>query len=345
MTTIFESEIREQPDILARLVEDGRGEAESIGETVRAYRPRFVLIAARGSSDNAARYAQYLFGIRNGLTVALAAPSIVTHYGARPSLGGALVLGISQSGQSPDVVAVVEDARSQGALTVSLTNDPDSPLARAAERHLQLRAGRERAVAASKTYTTELTALALLSAAAAGGDALEELRALPAQVAETIARNGNLGPAARRFAPFSRFVVVGRGLSLATVFETALKIKETAYVTAEPYSSADFLHGPVAMLDADLPLLLVAVGPRMEEDLEALAERARGAGAPLVVLSDREDLRERADAALAVPAGVPEWLSPIASIAAGQLWALALAEARGLDPDAPRGLSKVTLTR
>ncbi|HEY7515024.1 MAG TPA: SIS domain-containing protein, partial [Vicinamibacteria bacterium] len=323
MTTLFETEIQEQPRVLASLVESRREQAERIGEAARAFSPRFVVVAARGSSDNAARYAQYLFGIRNGLTVALAAPSLFTHYAASPSLEGALVLGISQSGQSPDVVAVVAAARAQGALTVTLTNDPDSPLARAAQINLDLMAGPERAIAATKTYTTQLAALAMLSAAMSGGDGWDELVALPRQVEDTLLRNEGLEGPAERFASCSRLVVVGRGLNLATAFEIALKIKETTYVTAEPYSSADFLHGPIAMLDAQLPLFLVDVGERLQGDMEELARRARSAGAPLIVLSDRGTLGdEEAQARLELPA-VPEWLSPVPAAAAGQLWAAA----------------------
>ncbi len=201
MRSLFEAEIHEQPAALLRLLQEGRAEASVIAAAVRAFAPRFVMVAARGSSDNAARYAQYLFGVRNRLAVGLAAPSLFTQYDAAPSLEGALVLGISQSGQSPDIVEVLHRARSQGALTVAITNDPVAPLAEAAEHRLPLRAGKERAVAATKTYTTQLLALAMLSAAMEGSAAVwEEIEALPEQVGETIELNQRLDDSAARLA-------------------------------------------------------------------------------------------------------------------------------------------------
>ena len=346
MASLFEAEIREQPLTLARLLREGREEAEALGRAVRESTPAFVMLAARGSSDNAARYAQYLFGLENRLSVALAAPSLFTHYAAPPSLAGALVMGVSQSGQSPDVVEVVREGQRQGALTAALSNDPGSPLAQAAQFRLALRAGEERAVAATKTYTAQLVGLAMVSAAIAGREELwRELAELPTRVEETIAQARGLEAAARLVAPASRLVVAGRGLDFATAFEVALKVKETSYLTAEPYSSADFLHGPIAMLDRDLPVLLVSTGARPFPDLRDLAARARAAGSPVLVLSDDEGLLAAADAALPLPGKAPDWLAPVTAVVLGQLFALALCQARGLDPDTPRGLRKVTLTR
>lgn len=346
MPGLFESEIREQPDTLRRLLAEGREEAERIGAAVQAAAPRFVVLAARGSSDNAARYAQYLLGLENRLSVALATPSLFTHYASPPSLAGSLVIGVSQSGQSPDVVEVIREGRRQGALTVAISNDPASPLSEEAEMRLPLRAGTERAVAATKTYTAQLVALAMVSAAVARREDLwRELLALPSQLQEAIDGGRGLEMAARKLAPASRLVVMGRGLHLATAFEVALKIKETSYLTAEPYSSADFLHGPVAMLDPELPVLLVSSGPRPFAELRDLAKRAKAAGSPLLVLSDDEGLLAEADAPLPLLGDAPEWLAPVTGVALGQLLALELCRARGVDPDAPRGLRKVTLTR
>jgi glucosamine--fructose-6-phosphate aminotransferase (isomerizing) len=346
MKSLFESEIHEQPAALSRLLQEGRAGASVIAAAVSAFAPRFVMVAARGSSDNAARYAQYLFGVRNRLAVGLAAPSLFTHYDAAPSLAGALVLGISQSGQSPDIVEVLLRARSQGALTVAITNDPIAPLAEAAEHQLPLLAGKERAVAATKTYTAQLLALAMLSAAMEGSaEVWDEITALPEQVSETIELNQLLGDSAAKLAEGDRMVVVGRGFNLSTAFEIALKIKETSYVMADPYSSADFQHGPIAMLDASLPLFVVAPGEKAVTGMSELLRRAHQVSAPLVALTDQPDLKTVADAVLSVPGDVPEWLSPVTSVVAGQLWAHALTRARGLDPDAPRGLAKVTLTR
>ncbi len=343
--SLFETEIREQPVALERLLHEGRAGTQEVAGRIGAFRPRFVVIVARGSSDNVARYAQYLFGIRHGLTVALATPSVVTRYEASPSVEGALVVGVSQSGRSPDLLAVVEEGRRQGALTLAVTNDPGSPLALAAEACLPLHAGEERAVAATKSFSNQLMVFAMLSTALredAGG--WTRLARVPDLVSEAIDRNARPDSSAVVPEDAVRMAVLGRGWNMSTAFELALKVKETSYVMAEPFSFADFLHGPVAMVDRSLPLVAVSPGGRMDEDADALAELARKRHAPLVVISEREELLSSADLALKLPAGVPEWLSPIVAVVPGQLFALALASSRGLEPDAPRGLSKVTRT-
>jgi glucosamine--fructose-6-phosphate aminotransferase (isomerizing) len=346
LSDLFEREVREQPETLARLLARGRAAAEETAEAIRAKAPSFAMIAARGTSDNAARYGQYLFGIHNRLAVAQSAPSLFTYYDVAPRIERAVVIGISQSGQSPDVVAVLKEARRQGAVTVAVTNDPASPLALAAAFVLPLHAGQERAIAATKTYTAQLMALAMLSAALEGEPARwKDLAALPEQVAATL----DLRPTGRGEAASlrhrERLVVVGRGFNLATAFEIALKIKETCHVMADAYSSADFLHGPVALLEEGLPVLVVAPRSRSFEDLDAVVGLARERGAPLVAVSDSPALLQRADVSLPLPPGVPEWLSPLVAVVPGQLWAAELARARGLTADAPRGLKKVTLTR
>jgi glutamine---fructose-6-phosphate transaminase (isomerizing) len=341
-----DDEIREQPEALARLLRGGSETVEAIAARARAFAPRFVVIAARGSSDNAARYAQYLFGAHNGLPVCLATPSLFTCYGAGPSLAGALVVGVSQSGQSPDIVAVVEAGRRHGALTLAITNRPGSPLSLAAEHTLPLLAGEEKAVAATKTYTSQLCALAMLSAALEGGaDRRAELARVPGFVEEAIRLNDAVDARAERYRYADHFVVAGRGFNYGTAFEVALKIKETSYLVAEPYSPADLLHGPVAMIDRGFPVLLVAPSGRVLGDLAQLAEGLERRGAELIVLSDDEAVRKRARVGLPLPTGMEEWVSPIAAVVPGQLFAVALARTRGLDPDRPRGLSKVTETR
>ncbi|MBX3187287.1 MAG: SIS domain-containing protein [Labilithrix sp.] len=341
--TYFEGEIREQPETLARLLRDGRAAVERVAAIVRAAAPAWVTIAARGTSDNAARYAQYALGARNRLSVALAAPSLFTVYASPPSLAGALVVGISQSGQSPDIVAVVAEGRRQGAVTIAVTNDPASPLARTAEHTLALHAATERAVAATKTYSTELFTVAMLSAALANDEAAwRELAGVP----ELFARALDLASpalAASRWRASERFLVLGRGFNYATAFEIALKIKETSYVITEPYSFADFLHGPAAMLERGFPVILVA--PSAQEDASSMLELLDRRGADVLAISDDPAVLAHAGDALELPPGMSEWISPIVAIAPGQLFALALARARGTDPDRPRGLSKVTETR
>lgn len=346
MTELFEREVREQPETLAELLVRGRPAAEAAAEAIRAHQPRFAMIAARGTSDNAARYAQYLFGTHNRLAVAQSSPSLFTHYDVAPAVETAVVIGVSQSGQSPDVVAVVREGRRQGAITLAITNDPTSPLAVAAAFVLPLHAGQELAVAATKTYTAQLMALAMLSAALEGdAERWQELEAVPRHVAAALELRSSAPREVASLRTAERLVVVGRGYNLATAFEVALKIKETCYVMADPYSSADFLHGPVALLEQGLPVLVVAPRSRSFEDLDAIVQLARDQRAPLIAISDARALLESADVALPLPSDVPEWVSPMVAVVPGQLWARDLALARGLTPDAPRGLKKVTLTR
>lgn len=344
--SLLDSEIREQPEAVSRLLTQGRARAEAIAAAIRAYKPRYAVIAARGSSDNAARYGEYVLGTHHHLTTALASPSLFTRYDAVPSLEGALVVGISQSGQSPDVVAVLESGRAQGAVTVSLTQDESSPLAVAAEHCFPLQAGAERAIAATKTYTNQLLALAMLSAAVTGDPALwDELARVPDWVAEAIRRNDAVAAGALPFKSAWRIVMIGRGFNYATACEIALKVKETSYAMADPYSPADFQHGPIAMLDEKLPLFVVAPSSRVSDDLDHILRLGRERGAPIIAVSDRADVLDAATAALPMPTGIPEWLSPLVAVVPGQLWAQAFAAVRGVSPDAPRGLSKVTLTQ
>jgi glucosamine--fructose-6-phosphate aminotransferase (isomerizing) len=340
-----ETEIREQPDVLGRLLREGRAPVEAIAARIRERAPRFVVIAARGSSDNAARYAQYLFGAHNRLPVCLATPSLFTAYGAGPSLAGALVVGVSQSGRSPDIVAVLEAGRRDGAFTLAITNEPGSPLAAASEHVLPLLAGPERAVAATKTYSASLGALAMLSAALEGdASRWAGLERVPALVAAAIEANAALGEKVARYRYAEHFVVVGRGFNYSTAFEVALKLKETSYLVAEPYSPADLLHGPMAMIDRGFPALVIAPSGRVLADLASLIDKLDERRAEVVAVSDDAGVLGRARVGLPLPSGIPEWLSPLVAVVPGQLWAVALARTRGLDPDRPRGLSKITET-
>jgi glucosamine--fructose-6-phosphate aminotransferase (isomerizing) len=284
--------------------------------------------------------------------VSLGAPSLVTIYGSPPALAGALVLGISQSGESPDIVALVEEGRRQGALTVALCNQPDSPLGRAAAHVVDLHAGPEESVAASKSYTAELLALAMLSAAIDGdAEARQALDAIPDAVDQTLARATPMLEDAI-LAPFvvaDRMVVLGRGFNFATAFEAALKIKETSGVMAEPHATPDLFHGPFAMIEAGFPALVIAHSGAAFADATAAVRAIAARGAEILVISDDPSLQTTVAARgpLATPPGVPpgpEWLSPITAIVPGQLVALTLATARSLDADRPVGLAKVTRT-
>ena len=256
------------------------------------------------------------------------------------------MIGVSQSGRSPDIVAVLEAGRRDGSLTVAITNEPGSPLARAADQVLPLAAGVERAVAATKTYSASLGALAMLSAALEGER--RPLRGARARAGpgsrrrSTRTRRSTDKVARYRYA--EQFVVVGRGFNYSTAFEVALKMKETSYLVAEPYSPADLLHGPVAMIERGFPALVIAPSGRVLADLASFVGTLEERHAEVVAISDDASLLARASVGLALPPSVPEWLSPIVAVVPGQLLAVALARTRGLDPDRPRGLSKVTET-
>ncbi|MCX7852434.1 MAG: SIS domain-containing protein [Caldilineales bacterium] len=339
-------EIHEQPEVLARLLENGRIVADRLAAAMRARQIDHVIIAARGTSDNAARYAQYVLGSRNRLPVGLATPSLFTIYKTPPRFGRALVLGISQSGQSPDIVAVLEEARRQGVLTAAITNAPTSPLAQAADAVLDLMAGEERAVAATKTYTAQLAAIALLSVALDGDDEATALLArVPDWVTQALQVEEYVARMAERYRYMQACVTIGRGYDYATAFELALKLKELTYTVVEPYSSADFLHGPFALLEPGFPIIVIAPSGPMLPEMRAFMDKAAERRAELLVISDDATALAQGRVALPLPAGVPEWLSPLTAIVPGQLLALYLAQARDLDPDRPRGLRKVTETR
>jgi len=339
------SELREAPEIVERLLGDrAQAQTAAVAAAVRSRGLDLAVVAARGTSDHAAIYAQYILGARNGLLVAPAAPSLVSLYGAPPQLRNALVIGISQSGRSPDVVSVLAESRRQGALTVAVTNEPASDLAEAAEYLIELEAGEERAVAATKTYVAEIAAMAMLSAALSGDAASrDQIAAVPAALRAALEQEPTVAALARSWAQESRCAVLARGFHYATAREWALKLKELAYVLADPYSAADFQHGPIALVGEGFPILAVATtGPALDGMRELLV-RLRDARARLIVLSDTAEL---ADVGSLVPLPrVPEWLSPIVAIVPAQLFAYHLALARGLDTENPRNITKVTLTR
>ncbi len=339
----LEEEILEQPRAMKELVARGRKIAENVVAKLDR-RPRLVSIIARGSSDNAGLFAKYLFGIENRLPVAMALPSLFTRYHTPPVLRDTLVVGISQSGRSPDLVQSMEEARRQGASTLAVTNVADSPLAEVAEHVFDLGVGPEVAVAATKTYTAQLLALLQLSAALGGGD-WEAIEAIPRLAGEALAEPER--HAANRLAfemkAMGQCVVLGRGYNYATAYEWSLKLKELSYVVAEPYSSADFRHGPIAIVDEGFPVLVTAPSGAVSDDVIELARRlGRERKARIVMVSDREDVGDLAP--LVIPQA-SEKLSPLLAILPAQWFTLALTRAKGLDPEHPRGLRKITSTR
>jgi glutamine---fructose-6-phosphate transaminase (isomerizing) len=340
----FRDEIGEQPEIAAGMLAGGRAAIESIGARVRAAKPRGFLIAARGSSDHAALFAKYLFGRRNHAVVSLAAPSLFTSYASPPRLEGLCVIGISQSGSSPDVIAVIEEARRQGALTLALTNDAGSKLAGAAELVVPLGAGQERSVPASKTYTASLLALALLSEAVdpepAFAAALTRVPLALAMALDSEVELDRLAPAL--LGP--RAIVLGRGFNLATAEEVALKLTETSYVLARAWSVADFEHGPIAVVDEGFPILLVGGGGPVATDLERVRKRLEGYGCRVIGIFDGNLGAFDEQSVVGIDSGLPEDLTPLSLGVLGQLLAHRVALARGIDPDRPRALDKVTRT-
>jgi glutamine---fructose-6-phosphate transaminase (isomerizing) len=344
--SLLEKEIHQQPEVLATLLGREQSNAWRIAADLQSRHIRYVIVAARGTSDNAARYSQYLLGAHNGLPVGLATPSLFSVYHRPPSLDSALVVGISQSGQSTDIVAVLAEAREQGAPTLAITNDPDSPLAARADYLLELHAGQERAVAATKTYTAQLAALALFSCALADDDAaLKALQRVAGIVEQVLVGADRIAGTVERYRYMETCVVLGRGYNYATAFEIALKLKELNYLIAESYSSADFMHGPIAVVGSGFPAMVVAPSGTMFETMRRFSLELKSRGAELLVISDRQALLNEAVTPLPLPAQVPEWLSPIVGVVPGQLFALYLTLTKGNDPDHPEGLKKVTITR
>jgi glutamine---fructose-6-phosphate transaminase (isomerizing) len=342
--SLVRQEIAEQPAAVARVLADAGGAIAAAAEEIRRRRPHYAVIAARGSSDNAARYAQHVLGRLCGLPVALAAPSLHTVYDAPIRYTEGLVLGISQSGASPDVVAVLAAARAQGCVTVAITNEPDSPMARAATHVIPLQAGVEASVAATKTYTTSLGAVAALAAGVSGDEERRrELTGVAAAMERQLTRTAGIDEAAEAAADWRRLAVIGRGANYATAFEAALKIKELAGVAAEPASPADFLHGPVAMLDPGFPVLAIMPSPPAGAAVRDVLAAAHGRDADITVIAGDEYGPAPDERKLSVEAG-PEWLSPLCAVVPAQLLAVGAAERRGVDVDRPVGLQKVTRT-
>jgi len=344
--TLF-SEINEQPDRLKGLLSLQRKHVEKIAAEIRKRGVEYIFLAARGTSDNAGRYANYLFGAMNGLPLALATPSLFTYYRKPPVLKNALVIGVSQSGKSPDIVSVLEEGKRQGCMTLSITNEAKSPLANTSDFVLDIKAGDEKAVAATKTYTTELMAVAMFSAALSGNKKQwDELGKVSGWMKEALKQNDFIAQAAQRYRYIDQTVVLGRGFNYATAFEWALKMKELTYIIAEPYSSADFAHGPIAMVENGYPVFAVAAKGKVFDSMLGMLKRLRSdIEAELVVISNDKRALSLAQVPLKIPADLPEWLSPLVSILPAQLFAYHLTTAKGYNTEQPRSIRKVTETK
>ena len=341
------SEITEQPERIKHLLSSQRKNVEQIAFAIQKRNIQYVFLAARGTSDNAGRYANYLLGAMNGLPLALATPSLFTYYKQPPKLKNALVIGISQSEQSPDIVSVLEEGKRKNCLTLAITNEPNSPLARSADFLLDIHAGEEKAVAATKTYTAELMSIAMLSAALGGNKKLwEDLHKVVGWMKKVLKQNDFIAQNAQRYRYMDQTIVLGRGFTYATAFEWALKLNELTYVKAEPYSSADFQHGPIAMVDSGFPVLAIAPKGMVFDSMFQILKRLREDFlAELVVISNDKKVLSLAQIPLTIPVDIPEWLSPLVSILLAQLFTYHLTVAKGYNTEQPRSIHKVTETR
>ncbi|MEU0394330.1 SIS domain-containing protein [Streptomyces sp. NPDC006208] len=340
---IMSGEMAQQPAVLRRIIEEGAPRIREVADAIAARRPRFVLLTARGTSDNAALYGKYLLEIRLGLPCGLTSMSTTTAYGARPDLTDVLVIAVSQSGGSPDLVASTKAARQAGAVTLAVTNNQDSPLAAVSEFHIDILAGPEKALPATKTYTASLLALYLFVEGLREGDGFAA-KMLPELAARTLDRRDEVRRLAARYRFAERMVITSRGYGYPTAKEAALKLMETSYIPALAYSGADLMHGPLAMVDNISPVIAVVPDGKGGEALQPVLDRLRGRGADLVVVGPARQVEAASEGFVLPTESVPEELQPILEILPMQLLAHEVTIARGHDPDAPRALAKVTET-
>jgi len=339
-------EIREQPAALERTLQSELPAIEELRRRLAGSPPRLVVLAARGTSDNAATFGRYLLEILTGIPVSLAAPSIVTLYGSEIDYRDALVVAISQSGESTDTNAFLVRARGQGVVTVGITNESASTMTKVAEHVFLVRAGKEKSVAATKTYTGQLLAMYLLAYALGAKIDVEGLKRLPGYADAALGLEPSIGEMSERYTFMDHAVVVARGLNYSNAFEFALKLMETCYVVAERFSSADLLHGPIAMVGHAFPSFTFAPAGVTWEGLSETLEKLRSLSTETLVITDRSNrpAAEFGKKVICLPLELPELYTPIPYIIPAQIFAARLAEQKGLDPDKPRTLSKVTKT-
>ncbi len=339
-------EIQQQPEALERTLKAALPEAAKLKKVLERDPPRMVLFAARGTSDNAAQFGRYLIEVAAGVPAAMVAPSVYTLYRKRLDLRHMLVVGISQSGESTDTNMVLKRARQYGARTLAITNEPESSMASLADHTFLVRAGKEKSVAATKTYTGQLAVQYLLAEALGAGFANAELMRIPERAAQALRLHDKIGLLVERYRYMSRALVIGRGLNYANAFEFALKLMETSYVVAERFSSADLLHGPVAMVEKGFPVFLFAPSGVTWRSLRETLHRVQQVQAETVVITDQGNPAARglAGRCLQLPFELQEAFTPIPYIIPAQLFAALLAVTKGLNPDQPRTLTKVTRT-
>lgn len=338
-------EIHEQPQLIQKVIDAERANVRKLCKAIRERGIKMVIMAARGTSDNAALFGKYLFEIDNGMPVALAAPSVITLYDAKFDLSNALVIGISQSGESTDVVEVMRRAKEMGALTAGITNVDGSELTKIADHTLLCHAGEERSVAATKTYTTTLALIYMISdILALEDDLIPRLESAAGMISRVFQVESRIEEIAQRYRYMEECKVVARGMNYATSKEAALKLAETCYVSAEPFSMADLMHGPIAVVDAGFPVFMYAPEGKGFPTMVELAQKLEGWDVETIVFSSEDEILNLATIPVKLPVAVEETYSPLVYIVAGQLFAQYLSVVKGHDPDRPRGLCKVTLT-
>ncbi len=337
-------EIAEQPAALTRTIQEERSKIARLGQFLKQRDIDLIVLVARGSSDNAALFGRYLLEITTGIPVSLSAPSVHTVYGARLKFDHALVVGVSQSGEGEDINRVLENARTGGAYTIGITNEPNSSMTGLVDETLLMHGGHERSVAATKTFTGQMLLFYMLAEGLSKTKPSFSYQAIPDFVERALEQKPAILELVQRYAFMENCVVVGRGLAYANAYELALKLMETCYVVAERFSSADFLHGPLAMVERHFPVILFAPPGVMLREVNDLIDRLRELHAETLAITSDLDAAAKCSRAIIMPREIDEFLAPIPYIVPGQLFAALLAEAKGLDPDAPRSLSKVTRT-
>jgi glutamine---fructose-6-phosphate transaminase (isomerizing) len=337
-------EIAEQPAALARTIDAEREKIVRLGRLLKKRNIDLIVLVARGSSDNAALFGRYLLEITTGIPVSLSAPSVHTLYRAKLSLQHALVVGVSQSGAGEDINQVLENARACGAFTVGITNEPNSAMVKVVDETLLMHGGRERSVAATKTFTGQMLLFYMLAEALAETKPAWSCEVIPDFAARSLEQRPAILELVQRYVFMENCVVVGRGLAYANAYELALKLMETCYVVAERFSSADFLHGPVAMVERHFPVILFAQPGVMLPGVKSLISRLQELHADSLVITSDLEAAASCTRAIIMPKEIDEFVAPIPYIIPGQLFAALLADAKGLDPDQPRSLSKVTRT-
>src|SRR5437868_2722949 len=337
-------EIGEQPAALEKTIKEERSKIETLGKSIKQRDIDLIVLVARGSSDNAALFGRYLLEITTGIPVSLSAPSVYTIYNAQLRLDHALVVGVSQSGEGEDINRVLESARRSGAYTIGITNEPRSTMTSLVDEILLTHGGPERSVAATRTFTGQMLLFYMLAAELARSAPPFSYEVIPEFVAGALEQRSAILELVQRYVFMENCVIVGRGLAYANAYELALKLMETCYVVAERFSSADFLHGPLAMVERHFPVILFAPPGVMLPGVKSLIERLRELHADTLAVTSDDEAARACSRSIKMPGEVDEFLAPIPYIIPGQLFAALLADAKGLDPDAPRSLSKVTRT-